>query len=298
MVVVHLSSAYGSTSGTSTGPSGPSGQSTAITKFSVWATSDYLCLVFLFFFSIFILPYKKNGFILINRCIQIVLGDNNCHIWRYQLKKKERKHKITTHHKKKIFVNNTKANGTKTTVQLGSGEWVSAIYVDVDNQGILRGISFDSNIVQQIMTVGYIGDGLTTFCQCGITVVWGIKFYYTTPTFSALSDLALPALGILAHSAVVGQSYSKVDELKSQLSIAAPSCDPPQGTDPQKVQLWYRTFRAHVLCFFIYLKKKKKKKKRKEPFFCKLFKKKKENCKESFLVYAPSILIASTFGRE
>ncbi|ETO12218.1 hypothetical protein RFI_25158, partial [Reticulomyxa filosa] len=144
----------------------------------------------------------------------------------------------------------------------------------------------------------------------GITVVWGIKFYYTTPTFSAVADLALPALGLLAHSAVVASSISKVGELKSQLSIMAPSCDPPQGTDPQKVQLWYRTFSAQVLCviFFFNLSerlkernergKKKRGKETQIHFDFFFFFLKKENCKESFLIYAPSILIASAFGHE
>jgi len=106
-----------------------------------------------------------------------------------------------------------------------------------------------------------------------LTVLWGAKFYYvdTTPSFRLFRnvgppEMAWPLLAVMAHVAVVAKSLTKVGQLRRALGITAPSCDPPLTTSPSDAQLWYRTFRAQ------------------------------ENCKEMFLVYLPSILIASTMG--
>lgn len=97
---------------------------------------------------------------------------------------------------KKQFTWGTTTIGQKTVVLLSLGEYVSQVFVDVDPQGILRGISFDSNIVEGILTVGYIGDRLfpvltgtnrkltdmTAYTSSfgGNLSIAGAKFHYTT----------------------------------------------------------------------------------------------------------------------
>jgi len=237
MTVVDTAGPYGKTTGTSTGPSGPSGQSTFVYKFSVWADADYIYGIKLFWDS---------------GSTYFVYGDDS--------------------------------HGTKTTIEMGPGEWVCAAYVCVDPQNYFRGIGFDSNLNTGIYSGGYTAGAITTAFEDnsykwtdmiaytgtlgGNTVIWGIEFYYTAPSFSPLRELALPALGVMAHTMVVARSLMKVGKLRSELKVIAPSCEPPAGTDPLKVELWHRTFRAQ------------------------------ENCKESLLVYFPSILVASAFGEE
>jgi len=238
MSVVATAGPYGKTTGTAAGPSGPSGQSTYVNEFVAWADSDY----------IYAIKLEWTG----GSPASVLYGD--------------------------------KSHGTKAVKTLGTGEWVCAAYVDVDPQSFLRGLSFDSNINTGIYLGGEFGDTIYTAFSgsndqwtdlivytgengLGNTVIWGIEFYYNTPSFFPYpAELALPALGIMAHSMVVAKSLKKVGKLRGQLSIQAPSCDPPAGTDPAKAQLWYRTFRAQ------------------------------ENCKEMFLVYFPSILVASALG--
>lgn len=85
--------------------------------------------------------------------------------------------------------------GEKSTVLLGNNQYINQIYVDVDAQGWLRGLSFESSIVGGCLTVGYVGDGpfpvftgsdarwtdLTAYVgnpASGETYLWGIKLNY------------------------------------------------------------------------------------------------------------------------
>jgi len=170
-----------------------------------------------------------------------------------------------------------------------SGDPVKRIKYHIDATGILRGIEFKT-VSNAEFPIGYLNvsqavafnntdnrfTDLVTYKGTvnGTVVIWGATFYYTGTAFGgellaplcSSVELAWPALAVLAHTAVVAKSLMKVGKLRGQLGIKAPSCEPPLTTGPSDSQLWYRTFRAQ------------------------------ENCKEMFLVYLPSILIASTMG--
>jgi len=166
-------------------------------------------------------------------------------------------------------------------------DFVKEIKYHIDATGVMRGMRFRTSL-GTIMSIGYLNDNkpiafsgatnhftdLVTYKGTvgGDVVIWGATFYYTGPAYSlrvsTVQRMACPALAVMAHTMVVAKSLMKVGKLRGELNIKAPSCDPPAGTDPAKVQLWHRTWRAQ------------------------------ENCKEMFLVYLPSILIASTMGHE
>jgi len=148
--------------------------------------------------------------------------------------------------------------------------------------GILRGVKFTTGGLR-ILEVGLTTATSTAFSGSfeftdmvtykgtvnSVVVIWGATFYYhTAPPVPRLlpREMAWPSLAIMAHVFVVAKSLMNVGKLRTLLSIKAPSCEPPLTTSPSDVQLWYRTFRAQ------------------------------ENCKEMFLVYLPSILIASSMG--
>jgi len=152
----------------------------------------------------------------------------------------------------------------------------------------LMGIRFTT--VSSVLALGYADYTQTAFSNASNvftnmsartgaigsdTVIWGATVYFTGPAPPApisphhhlcVAELGWPALAVLAHTSVVAKSLMNVGKLRSRLAIQAPSCDPPLTTSPADAQLWYRTFRAQ------------------------------ENCKEMFLIYLPSILIASTLG--
>jgi len=168
-----------------------------------------------------------------------------------------------------------------------SGDAVMEIKYHIDATSVLRGIKFKT-VSTATLTIGYLDDdritafsnsdnvftNLTTFkgTISSVVTIWGATFYYTGTALQSarhplcVAELGLPALAVLAHTVVVAKSLMNVGKLRRTLAIGAPSCDPPLTTSPSDAQLWYRTFRAQ------------------------------ENCKEMFLVYLPSILIASTLG--
>jgi len=153
--------------------------------------------------------------------------------------------------------------------------------------GILRGVKF-TTVDSRILEVGLTTATSTAFSGStdeftdmvtykgtvnNVEVIWGATFYYKVvpipkPFSGAIwpQEMAWPSLAIMAHTFVVSKSFMKVGKLRGTLGINAPSCDPSPTTSPSDAQLWYRTFRAQ------------------------------ENCKEMFLVYLPSILIASSMG--
>jgi len=149
--------------------------------------------------------------------------------------------------------------------------------------GILRGVKFTTDSLR-ILEVGLTTAISTAFSGStleftdmvtykgsvnSVVVIWGATFYYKSVPIPRLlsGEMSWPALAIMAHTMVVAKSLMNVGKLRSALSIKAPSCEPPPTTtSPSDTQLWYRTFRAQ------------------------------ENCKEMFLVYLPSILIASSMG--
>jgi len=102
--------------------------------------------------------------------------------------------------------------------------------------------------------------------------ILGICIYFYDPNllkmFRSPSEMAFPALGLMANAMVVAKSLKKVSKLRSQLNVKASNGEPPTGTDPNKVALWNRTVRAQ------------------------------ESCKEFFLLAAPAIVVAACFGRE
>jgi len=236
MVVIHTTASFGLNTGTVAGPSGPKGTRIPVTKFTVWVDKEYIYAIQL---------YWKNA--------TAIYGDNS--------------------------------RGSAETIELEKCDYVNGIYCDVDPNGGFRGFAVDSHVKGGIWSGGYLADGTSTALigahnkwtdiqvwtgiQQSKKVIVGIKFYYTTPSvWPDPAILALPALGAMAHTAVVTASFFKVGALRYKLDVKAPSCEPPPGTDPAKVQLWHRTFRAQ------------------------------ENCKEMALVYFPSILIASVLGYE
>jgi uncharacterized MAPEG superfamily protein len=220
---------YGHNSGTSEGP-GTGSQDTAVTKIEAWKNSNYI-------FG-----------------LKLWWGESTSCMYGYD------------------------AVGTHVELVLEEGEYVKGIKYHLED-GYLRGLRFIRND-GYLFNIGYLNDDKPTAFDDKVftdmvtkkgtlsdnNIVWQATFYYVNPPMPLYATLACPSLGVMAHTAVVARSLMKVGKLRSQLGIKAPSCEPPPGTDPDKVQLWYRTFRAQ------------------------------ENCKEMFLVYLPSILIASTMG--
>jgi len=106
----------------------------------------------------------------------------------------------------------------------------------------------------------------------GIETIVGITFYYYDPPglkmYRMPSEMAFPALGVMANMMVVAKALKRVSRLRCQLNVQASSGEPPTGTDPNKVALWHRTCRAQ------------------------------ENGKEFLLFSVPAIAIAAYFGYE
>jgi len=107
-----------------------------------------------------------------------------------------------------------------------------------------------------------------------VETIVGIVFYFheyksddEMKLFKQPSEMAFSALGLMANAMVVAKSLKNVAKLRRDLNVNA-SNQPPQGTDSLKVDLWHRTVRAQ------------------------------ESCKETFLLYAPAIVVATLFGQE
>jgi len=107
-----------------------------------------------------------------------------------------------------------------------------------------------------------------------IQTICGVMCYYNgkfsdgeMKLFNQPSEMAFPALGLMANAMVVAKSLKNVAKLRRDLNVNS-SNQPPQGTDSLKVDLWHRTVRAQ------------------------------ESCKEMFLLYAPAIVVATLFGQE